>query len=339
MLKKIKHLLREFNTCITYTHNIHTNYSVFSPESILILEFLFEQYDQKIKYSYLSSSQIAAQIGADEITVSRHLRMLSKFGILLVVQEEYKQQIHLNPTLHACLTYANYTKSLKTIVNHYVSIGLSRSEFERPIQGFRSDTLYGCVEVENSGTIKAEEEVCRIVSRYDEKKARQEEDRQLWRALGVDLIEGCSKIWRMAQSAQGNAIDVPIWALDQSTIPKSAMSERRELIKAFQTYGGRVTALTWSVFCGGITELDAFGKPVFDIRAPHRQWVSWDRKPSQFTKHFNSILKDPETIKWAKTKWHDLYPILKKLFGDCLDVEPKMGEDLILSGLEFEQIN
>jgi len=339
MLNKIKKLLRDFQQAVTYNYNVYTDYAIYSTESILLLEFLFENYDEKIKYSYFSSSQIANNIGSDEFSVARILRTLSKFCLVVVVYEETRQKIYLNPTIHACLTYVDYTRNLNTLVKHYVSMGINRSEHERPLQGFRSDIPYGHMEVEGGEVIKADQEVTRIVARHDEKKAVQEEDRQKWRVLGSDFVDGASKVWRMAQSAVGNTTDIPIWATDLSTIPPTGRKERNELIKIFQTYGGRVTALAWCIFCGGLTELDQFGKPVFDIKAPHRQWVSWDKKPSQFSKHFNSVLKDPETVNWAKTKWKNLYPVLKKLFGDCMETSPKMGDDLILSGLEFEEIN
>jgi len=147
-----------------------------------------------------------------------------------------------------------------------------------------------------------------------------------WRDNDKHFVAGAAKCWQHIQAYRGYGSQMPNWFGDN--LAPSAMQERRELTKLFQQYGGRVTALAWRVFVGGIPDMDEkTGRTKFDIHNPHIQFASVDKKPSQFAKHFNAILSDKNFMELATIDWPKTEPVLRGYFAGMMDVGPRSGAD------------
>lgn len=320
----------------------HKNFTKFNAYDYMILCHIFEEFDKNTHEFGSSVNLISNELWIPEEDVLRSLKSLANFGLICCHSEETEgrklnYQIKVNPTIVGIVTIVGFTKNYKAVITHIAKQGIIRkARFDSPIQGFRIDTRFGDRELEVE-PYNAEKEILKISRDQSEKKAKQEEDIQAWRALSNEFAHGCAKVWVMAQSAQGFGSAMPNWALEDC--PSKVRAERSELIKTFKQYGGRVTALAWMLFCGGITEVDENGKIKYSINCPHRQFVTSDKKPSQFSKNFNSILKDPILHEWARNEWAVYYILLKEIYSTSLDTPPKQGEEYILSGLQFQKIH
>lgn len=340
IFKKVKRLIEDIRLDLIVSHKIIVEGNLFHLNDIVILTHVFESIDKNTYEFGTSTFILANELWMSEQEVDQSLKRLSNYSLITCQAETTERrrlnyQIKLNPTIYGIIMLTGFTKSYKQIISHIVKFGIRRKyKFETPMQGFRIDTLFGEYELE-SEPYNAEKEILKIAEEQSIEKKKREEDVQSWRALSNEFVKGCSTIWVIAQSAQGNGSALPNWALDDC--PTKVRAERNELIKTFKNYGGRVTALTWMLFCGGITEVDENGRIKYSITCPHRQFVTSDKKPSQFTKNFNSLLKDPILHEWANNEWICYYPLLKEHYGSSLDTLPKQGDEFILSGLKFQK--
>jgi hypothetical protein len=341
MNDKVKKILADIRLELMISHKVITIGTQFNAYDCIVLEYLFGDIDKTTYEVGTSVFILANELWIPEQEVVSSLYRLSNFGLICCQSEKTEgrklnYQIKINPTVHGIVTIVGFTKNYKSVLSHLCKMGIQRlKKYESPIQGFRIDTLFGDKELE-AEPYNAEKEIVKITQEKSEDKARKEVDNQLWRALANEFIMGCSTVWVMAQSAQGFGSAQPNWAMEDC--PTKVRAERNELIKTFKQYGGRVTALAWMLFCGGITEVDENGKVKYSINCPHRQFVTSDKKPSQFTRNFNSILKDKILHEWANNEWKVYYILLKDIFSTSIDAPPKQGDEYILSGVKFQSI-
>jgi len=337
-ITQIKKLLGDMRFELAVAHKSLMLGSSFNAYDYILMDHFFGEIDKKT-YEFGTSVYILSNdlwIPPDEVMSS--LQRLANFGLICCFSEHHRfnYQIKINPTIHSIITIVGFTKNYKSVMSHFCKMGLDRlHKYDSPSQGFRVDTRFGEGEPETE-PFNAEKEIVKITQIRSDDKAKREVDNQLWRSLANEFIAGCAKIWVMAQSAQGFGSAQPNWAIEDC--PAKVRAERNELIKTFRQYGGRVTALSWMLFCGGITEVDENGKVKYSINCPHRQFVTSDKKPSQFTRNFNSILKDQILHEWANNEWKVYYILLKDIYLTSLDAPPKQGDEYILSGIKFQSI-
>lgn len=165
-----------------------------------------------------------------------------------------------------------------------------------------------------------------LATRTEAAKDAKKRETAEWRDNDRRFVFGAAKLWQFLQSYRGYGTQMPNWCGDN--LAPTAARERRELTKLFQQYGGRITTLAWWTFVAGVPEIDEkTGKRKFLPESPHVQYVSDDKKPSHFAKHFNAILSDRSFIEWAKD-WHNSRELLTQFFsGDVLDIQPRNGAD------------
>jgi hypothetical protein len=338
-LDKIKKLLADIKIEAIVAHKCYTPEILFNANDYLILDLCFTSMDKVTNSFGTSIYQIANELWMTEYDTRVSLERLSCFGLIKCYSEDYiyNIQVTVNPTVYGVITVVGFTKNYKAYISHLCKLGINRKhKFDKPMQGFRVDTLFGNLELETT-PYNAERELINILEDRSKEKAEKESKNQSDRALADEFVRGCASLWVLAQSAQGFGSARPNWSL--SEMSAKVRAERSELVKTFKSYGGRVAALSWMLFVGGVTELDDNGKVKYSITCPHRQFVTSDKKPSQFTKNFNAILKDPLLHEWAEKEWKVYYPLLKEHYFDSLDALPKCGDDAILSGLQFQKIN
>lgn len=171
-----------------------------------------------------------------------------------------------------------------------------------------------------------------MMGREDKAKADKARTDALWRERSDLWVTGSAELWVQAQSLLGMGASRPNWEGPIGLLSPTAKRERSELVKTYQSFGGRITGLAWYIFCCGIPQRDKYGKLLYSPDEPHRQFITVDRKPSQFTKHFNAIMKDPEFLKIAKEDFTKFKIILQKYFGGVLDVSPRGRSEIDLLG-------
>ena len=286
--------------------------------------------------------QVASRYLADAINTSRkivRLRILNlaKFGILRVVNNwdptsRNKKQpwtIELNPMLLQMLESKLNPKQRKDIYAHLIMMGLSRLDVDGiDLQGFEIDCPFGEVEptAEDLGRTPAGNKLMEILEKKGVNEKLKREQQIQRRKNETKFIEGAADVWSQVQSRLGRGSGKPNWCGETKDMPQSVRRERESLTKTYGQYGGYVTGLAWYVFCCEQAELNEKGAPVFNLKAPHRQFTTLDKKPSQFAKHLNSVLKDEHFIFYGTKEWEKRKAWLDDVFGeDILKTQPYDG--------------
>ena len=291
-----------------------------------------------------SQRWVAAQLGLTRKQVRHRLYVLARFSLVRVEYQwaNHNQDlrsesiIEANPAVRHLLGPGRLSVQRRAFITGVVKRAVQRAQkYDDDVQGFRVDCRFGVREPDN-GPMCGAEALAGLMDELDDKKALEARMRAEWREITDIFVAGASSLWVWAQIQFGYGSAVPNWAMGQSVISAGARQERGQLAKTFQSYGGRVAGLAWYVFVGGIPQLDQNGKPVFTLVEPHRQYATIDRKPSQFAKHFNAILKDDIFKKLATEGWASFRPKLQEHFKGALSMPPRTDEDdEALAGLAF----
>ncbi len=305
----------------------------------------------------ISSYTFAKICHSSRRRVRYRLEKLASYG-LLKIQSDWRndgsnkrntQTITPHPWLFYLVAVGAKPAHKMQAIKQFVGLGISRLESEEPVQGFRYDVPVGEVEPAEAEVTQAvgqgvdsqtEEKLNEMIAVENKGKAQKQRDAAAWRNKGDDFINGCSSIWTWAQGQMGNGRAAPSWGGDRKMLAPSCSRERQELVKLFQAYGGRTTALAWYVFAGGTPEIDdKTMRPKFTITAPHRQYASMDKRPSQFAKYFNAILADSFFKRFATKEWNTVEPALRSYFGPILDQKPRDAvDDEARAGVKYGEL-
>jgi len=289
-----------------------------------------------LKISYRQLSHI---LGTKINRLRRRLLLMARFGIIKMISPWRDDDtglreigtIYINPSLYASLVINKSVVLRKMLVTKLVKLGIERLDEEDDTQGFNHTCLYGREEPHKSAD-RAEVQLINMMDREDKAKADKARTDALWRERSDLWVTGSAELWVQAQSLLGMGASRPNWEGPIGLLSPTAKRERSELVKTYQSFGGRITGLAWYIFCCGIPQRDKYGKLLYSPEEPHRQFITVDRKPSQFTKHFNAIMKDPEFLKIAKEDFTKFKIILQKYFGGVLDVSPRGRSEIDLLG-------
>lgn len=324
----------------------HHEQAAFDLISIELITLIYEGVKQSGgDFCRISSSMFGKLTKSSAAKVDVRLRHLARYG-LIRCESPWRNDgsglranlvTYPNPIIMALLGIDKMTRHKAPVIQHYVKMGLGRLDQETDVQGFRTDCAYGYPEPESQGgALEAGEGLIRMIAGADEEKARKDAENSLWRERDGSFVSGAANIWVFAQSQFGNGQSRPNWEGELTQLSPGARKERMELTKTFQRFGGRASALAWFVFVGGIADLDERGNPRFSLIDPHRQYVTIDKKPSQFAKHFNSILKDKIFIEIATKQWGSYNSELSRYFGEAILFPPRYETEYSLLGFEFQ---
>jgi len=318
----------------------------------------FDGISQDIVYSILiltktdksvaiSSYGLARRCNTSRQRIRSRLLHLTNFGLLLVVNtwandstgKKKPMMIYPNPILNSIVLTNSKISHRNAALKEFVAMGIRRMEFtDLPLQGFEGDVPYGTMEMgEVFSTERAELKLSDLIGLEDEKKKEKAQLESLWRDYDKKFINGCADIWQWSQAYLGHGRARPHWEGEIGDLSPTAKRERAELTKIFRQYGTRVSALAWYVFVGGEAELDEKGRPKFDLVKPHKQYSSIDKKPAQFSKHFNAILIDPHYLNLAQQNWDKHEALLKSYFPETFGVGPKDDDEYSKTGIIFGQ--
>ena len=318
--------------------------SVFDPVGTKLLWILVDrQMQTKVPSVRMSRSHLGRILRTSVKIVRSRMVGLSRYGLIRVETPKSKTHpmirdtpyIYVNPMIINMMSPDCYTRQKMAVIKHWASVGIRRLEYEDDIQGFYGDCLYGHPEPKDCEPMAVEKQFDEILGRESEEKARRSRENQTWREYSEAFVKGASEIWVRCQMALGYGSARPNWEGDIATLSSSAKKERYELAKTLEAYGGRVSALSWYIFCAGSPELDKFGRPIFSNFTPHRQFISIDKKPSSFSKHFNAILKDTMFLHLSQNEWATTSEELKIYFGGIIEVAPRNNTEYEKIGYEF----
>jgi len=325
--------------------NIQAEMTAFDGNSASIVYIIFNETKRLgVDHICISQNELGNLSGSSRKIMRSRLLHLARYGIIKVETEwrndgsnlRMPMKVFPNPVFMALMGIDRLTNSKSAVVRHYVKLGRKRLDYEDDVQGFHVDCAYGSKEPkEGVEGVKAEQNLLNIIAREDNQKAEKEADNALWRQRDEMFVLGCSNLWVHAQSQFGYGQSLPNWLGQIGELSPAAKKERSELTKSYQKYGGRVAALAWYVFAGGVADLADNGQPRFTVIDPHRQFASIDKKPSQFGKHFNAILKDELFLDYAKRKWPKIHDGLFKYFGAALAYPPRYENEYAIIGFEF----
>jgi hypothetical protein len=320
----------------SFFHNMHKAVrkleryedQAFDPISMEILYIVMnEQYKHCGDPITMSTYQLANLTCASRHRIRSRLLRLCRYGLVKCISgwsdseinKRKPLQIEVNPMLAEVLVPKVNQPTIRTAVNHFVSLGISRLEYEKDLQGFDTDCEYGKEESGPKKDFKETTEKLNNLVRLENKvEANKREERFYWKVKSDDFVKCSSKVWSTIMAKNGFGSSKPNW--DGDNISPAATKERRELVKTFQQYGGRITALAWWIFVGGSPIIDDNKRPKYLPQIPHRQFVSSDKKPSQFAKHFNAILQDKYFIDASKGNWKDTSKFLESWYGEILHI-------------------
>jgi len=302
------------------------------------------------KVCVFSSVEIGRRLGGqDRHVIYRRMKLLAKYALITVNIETKindkgivkRQKIKVNPKIDYIFGARSKQSIIMKCIGSFFAVARERDELEGNFQGFQFNLRYGDLEPKDIKDIicetketsveeyeqtpsQAGNELNNILEKEDRDKARKAKESKYWREKSAMYVERAAYLWKQAQMKHGFGAALPNWQGDTKNMPNQAKSERNELISTFKQYGGKTAALSWYIYCAGRPEMDPkTGRTAFDSTAPHRQYITADRKPSQYTKHFNSIIADPLFKEHATTKWPEISKTLHNFFGDLLDILPR----------------
>lgn len=312
-----------------------TSFDAIASDTLGII--LNECHDSRSETISMSSYQLSRRTNSTRRRIRRRLEELARYG-LVKLRSEWRNdgsnkrkpmQITPHPWLFQLLTVGAKPAHKNQAVKHFVAIGISRLDYDEPVQGFKVDCPVGDIEPEQQeqpDREQTENQINELIEREKAAHARKLKEQEEWRRDGDRFVEACATIWTRAQAKSGNGSARPNWSGDKRHMPPAASKERLELIKVFQQYGGRVGALTWYIFACGLPAIDEnTGKRVYNPRIPHRQFITTDKRPSHYAKYFNAILQDRYFLQFAKKEWAETEPQLREYYQDVLDKQPRDG--------------
>jgi hypothetical protein len=320
-------------TRISY-RNQHYERSAFDPISRQIFERIFSDGIKQAGSVDVSSIWLSRQIGVSRKQVMGRTKHLARYGFIRVQWRKRTDnsllneinQVDLNPVLVGIFKQQTGVKSLKSFVEHYFQVGFRRLEDEEnDIQGFWTDCKYGFQEPEKGAQPTWQSRLIAFDERQTETVQKKRRENFEWIGYSNGFIDGCGKLWTKCQGMQGYGYNKAVWDNDVSLMPVTAKRERSELAKLFQSYGGMKTAFAWYVFCAGLPQCDEMGKMLWDNKSPHRQYVTVDKKPTQFSKHFNALLADKIFVDIWENKRDEIREQLFQYFGDYINISARIN--------------
>ena len=293
----------------------------------------------------MSSYHLAKLCHSTRARIRKRLEVLAQFSLIKVTSKwrndgsnkRRPTEIILSDLLIRCLE-VGCDKGLKMkAIEHFCRTGLKRMDYDEPVQGFKDDVAFGAQElspgdpIQGDGevheTVITDEDINELVAKSDDEKRLKFEERELWRKRDAAFVQAAANVWVSCMQMAGYGAARPNWEGETPTLSPGARKERLELVKIFQQYGCKISGLAWFLYVKGEAALDPkTGRPIFDISSPHRQFVSIDKKPSSFAKHFNALLRDQSFRHWTMAKhWGQTCTTMAGWYGDLWDVGPRDG--------------
>lgn len=299
----------------------------------------------------ISLHEIALQSFVSRAQVRSRLKLLACYSLITVEMTiGTKLTIKINPVLLYMLGHKN--KVSKSGIAAYV--GQCAKKAHDRLQRNAAYQGFGCVDCDYGATealdapLDAQAEIVNAMHRVEAKaeatkqsKADKQKEAFFWKRKSDEFVDGAAKVWSYCQARAGYADSRPMWSFASNELSATARRERQELVKTFQCYGGVITALAWGAFCSGRTDIDPnTQRPTYSHTEPHRQFVTTDRRPSQFVKYFNAILADREgfLLLLQKETWDKKIPGFYKFFGDVLFSEPRHDTIYALTGIVLPKL-
>jgi hypothetical protein len=154
-----------------------------------------------------------------------------------------------------------------------------------------------------------------------ERKRRNEQ----YRKWGDEFVAACADIWVEQQCRKGFGTARPAWEAPTRDAAPAVRSERANLVKTFEYYGGAVTGLGWMIYCYYAIKTDDKGKPVYDPSQPYKQSKFTDDPPRAFAKNIQTLINDVGFQSHSRGDWNLTEKTLRGRFGGLIDVSPKDG--------------
>lgn len=252
--------------------------------------------------------------------VRSRLERLAEFGLIACVNSlDDKRKFYaighfyFNPLMVQLVLKHGGRKVSKSSIEPFITMGLARHPALRRPQGWKGyDVEYGqeepapgtpaalgaprapWAEAMNDG-MEALEEAAAIATAVVASKSLRAQERLRRGRLAESFVRGCATVWQQAHERRGHGTGRPAWEGPYETLSPENKKQFRELRALFERFGGSKTAMAWACFCNGIPALDEKGRTKFLPDSPHVQWVSSDKKPSHFAKHWDALGMDPNT--------------------------------------------
>jgi hypothetical protein len=305
----------------------------------------------------LSSAHIANLCLTKRYWVRKAVEGLARVGILHVLngwkndgsKERLPWQITINPLVIATIGSGSRPVERRATIAHLADLAIARTVLDWKVQGFEYDCKFGSEELVPPDEIEVSttDKLLSMIEGATEADLVKARERERWAKLNEAFVNGCATIWSTHQGARGFGYVEPNWKGSPGGLAPAARKERTELTKTFQQYGGAITGILWELYCSYEHSYDKNGKLVYDVDRPHQQYTTTDKKPSQFAKHFNALLRDPITLVRFTDEYQHRYEKLKPLFKDAIDAQPldgslpsiKLGYELGSSGSNLGQLS
>jgi len=323
----------------------------------------------------LNMNQISKKILISRKVIKHRLVFLSRVGLIMLIRHDKKTIYSLvNPYTFRFFEKSIKPEIKKSFYRYYSETFVRRHDSYENLQGFKTDVLLyerefikgeketdtakiiatthslKTVPVETAqdskvlhhsksipsqnGDTKIQDNLKRIDFEINQKK----KTNYKWRELDARFIRAAASVWIQCQVKFGYGSAKPLWQEIEKVTELTSQGRRlrQDLTKLFHQYGGKVTALAWLIFMGQQPELDKRGQPYITNRFPYRQYSTIAKRPDQFDKYFSELLNDPDFITYSTEKWPVIQPILKRVFGEILDIEPKDSDASLKNKLSWQ---
>lgn len=297
---------------------------------------------------YVAPSLVADNLGLSTKTVRRVLKPLARAGILLGVRAYDRIrgrylpiELIVNPGFREAIDAGLAGKPLTQTADIFAEIWLERRDAEEDVQGFSKDERlkWGCfskgerfaeyIDRPQSreapmpklvGKIRDALDQAKAGKRLDQ-KAQKEKAREERRATLDRIVAASAVVWKAFRAREGFGTDeAPAWAAPMRDLPEVLRKERASLEKIFEVHGGLKSALAWNLFCSGRNP-NPTAKPVFDPSKAHINWVTPDKRPSAFAKHFDLVMSEVIRLGWLKNE--PTIAALTRVYGATISLPPK----------------
>ena len=267
------------------------------------------------------------------------LLVLARFGLILVDSNSWispnkrkPQTIYPNPMWKIIFLPGKHREK-KQFAKWIIEAGNCRGVEE---QGFKFTVQYGMPETQVNyiSSMDFVESKRQEITKTDHENKQAENKK--WRVHHNDWITVAAQIWSTGMAERGYGGGMPDWASETKTLTKSARSERQELIKTLESWGGGVTYLAWQIFNIFDPEMNDKGMPKYSTDSPWRQFVTNDKKPSQFTKHILSLTRSEEFKIKSSTEWSEIEQLaLSNGHEHILKIKPRHEFDAVRNRLGY----
>ena len=273
-----------------------------------------------------------------DFIIKNRLKLLARIGIIGVVggwgpkHRRLPTEIFIHPAFAKACRECHPVAKLVGMIDFLAATWNDRRDHIGDIQGFSDEVPFGkfepgfkAIDPSDLPDSQLSQEIkARVEGAYEDPEIRKKRESYHWRKTSLEFVKSTADYWVSFRSSRGFGNERPTW--DGENIPPTQRKVQQDIIKLFQSYGGKTTAIAWMIFCGSKRSDDAKGRPEFKPDLAFSQFTGSDKRPDQFAKYFDLILGNEHFKAWICDK--AVMARARDTWGYLIDCKPRTSSQL-----------